>query len=311
MTQVEELWLALAHQHDRPVFRRINDIHPLDLYAGLDIGDERVLMLVSYTEPATPPDFESLEVSRTIRSDGRWVLTLRVKSSELTGPFSILCSDVVDSTSTIKSADGPAAVLARVYRWKKLLQLDHTGLSDSEARGLMGELLLLQDFVIPRFGAVPALRGWTGPSDAPQDFRLPGMAIEVKTCQTGSNKVAISSLDQLEAAGNSLFLVVTGLAESVETDGSALNLFSLVQRIKAGLGGDANALYELELRLTQAGFAEQDKAAMRYFRPERTVVFKVSEGFPRLTRNSVSHGIMDATYILDLSLCREFQSSIE
>lgn len=311
MTQVEQLWAALSRQHDRPVFRRIDDVHPLDLYAGLDVRDDRVLMLVSDGEPATPPDFESLEVSKTIRSDGRWVLVMRVKRADLSGPFSILCSDIVESTASILPADGPAAVLARVYRWKKLLQPDSTGMTDSEARGLIAELLLLQNFVIPRFGAAPGVRGWTGPSDAPQDFRLPGMTIEVKSCQTGSNRVAISSLDQLDVAGNSLFLVVIGLAESVETDTQAVSLVGLVERVRADVGADADALNQLDLLLTQAGFAEKDKAAMRFYRPDRSVAFKVCERFPRLTRSSAPLGVMDATYVLDLGLCSEFKSTLE
>jgi hypothetical protein len=49
-------------------------------------------------------------------------------------------------------------------------------------RGLLGELIILKDAIAPRFGNDAAVNGWVGPHDAPQDFLVAGIAIEVKTC---------------------------------------------------------------------------------------------------------------------------------
>lgn len=311
MSRVDELWRDLGRQQERPVFRRVDESHPLDLYAGLDVGDERTLMLLSDVEPPVPPEFESLTITKTLRADGRWVLSIRIDQPELIGPFAALCNDIIESSVAARPENGPRFVLARVYRWKKLLQLDRTGLSVAEARGLLGELLVLETIVIPRFGALAAIRGWTGPSEAPQDFRLPSLVIEVKTCQTGAVSVVISSLDQLESAVESFFLVVIAAAETTEADEAGITLAGQVGRIKNLISSDQEAMEDFELRLAQAGYSDTDAAAKKRYRPERSVSFRIRNGFPRLTRSSVPRGVKDATYTLDLSMCDDFRSMVE
>lgn len=310
MTQLESLWELLSREHERPVFRRINDVHPLDLYAGVELGEERVLMLVSQTEPPNPPEFEAIQVIKSFRGDGRWILAMRLRRPDLLTPFSRLCGDLIESTSNSGSPDGPAAVMRHLSRWKRLMQLSHSGLSDSEVRGLIGELLLLESLFMPRFGPLAAVKGWTGPGGAPQDFRLPGLAIEVKTCQYGSNKVAISSLDQLDGMGDRLLLVVTALSPSSEFDAKALTLSQLVRRVRSSLSSEQEALEELDVRLGQTGFVESDKAASVFYRPEHTVGFNVAPGFPKLTRSVVPQGLLEATYVLDLGACSRFQCDL-
>lgn len=311
MSRVDELWRGLRRQVERPVFRRVDESHPLDLYAGLDIGDHRTLMLLSDIEPPVPPEFESLTITRTLRADGRWVLSMRVDQPELAGPFTALCNDIIESLVAARADDGPRAVLARVYRWKKLLQLDQAGLSAAEARGLLGELLVLERIVIPRFGALAAIRGWMGPSEAPQDFRLPGFVIEVKTCQTGASSVVISSLDQLESTVDSFFLVVIAAAETTETDDEGITLAGQVSRVRNLIASDQEAIDDFELRLAQAGYAESDAAAKKSYRPEQSVSFRIGNDFPRLIRSSVPRGIKDATYTLNLNMCDDFRSMVE
>lgn len=190
------------------------------------------------------------------------------------------------------------------------MQLSHSGLTDSEVRGLIGELLLLESVLIPRFGSLAAVKGWTGPSGASQDFRLPRLAIEVKTCQYGSNKIAISSLDQLDGMGDRLLLAVTALSPSSEFEGNALNLNQLASRVRASLASQPDASEEFDIRLREAGFVESDKAASIFYRPEHTIGFNVVPGFPKFTRADVPQGLLEATYVLDLGACSEFQCDL-
>lgn len=307
---VEKLWAELATTVERPVFRRVDEEHALDLYVGFDQAEDRVLMLVTDIEPPEVPSFESIAISKSARSDGRWVLAVRLSRKELCEPFAMLCGDIVESTRKVSSASGASALLKRLYRWKRLLQPDRNGFSESEVRDLIGELLVLLETLIPKYGELASVHAWTGPEDAPQDFRLPEVAVEVKTRPTGAHTVVVSSLDQLDAAGAELFLVAIALDASIKDDPSAMNLVELVDRVKADLASCEEALAEFELSLRQLGFAENDLQALRFYRPGKRQVFRVGDSFPRLTRASVCAGILDAKYVLDLSQCDEFESEI-
>jgi len=70
--QVEDVWADLAINPERPIFRRVDEEHPLDLYLGLDQAEDRVLMLVNEAEPPEVPSFEAIAISKSARGDGRW-----------------------------------------------------------------------------------------------------------------------------------------------------------------------------------------------------------------------------------------------
>lgn len=309
-TPLESIWEVLARQHERPVFRRIDEVHPLDFYVGVDFENERVLMLLCDSEPPAPLLFEALQVVKSRRADGRWILAIRLNRRELVAQFSRLCGDIVEQTRGSSQPDGPAAVITHLARWKRLMQLSQSGLSDSEARGLIGELLLLESILLPKFGTTAAIKGWTGPSDAPQDFRLPGLAIEVKTCETGSNKISVSSLDQLDGMGNRLLLVINPLSAAAVDDAQAITLAKLVERVRDSIRDDPSALEDFDSRLEQVGFSDADKAASVSYRPGHAYAFEVTPEFPRLTRAVVPQGMLAATYVLDLGHCQNFRCDI-
>src|SRR5207249_4409835 len=183
----------------------------------------------------------------------RWVLKFRLVKQELVAPFARLCQDLIDESRD--KADGTGAstfLLRRLARWRKLMELTRGGFSDIDARGLIGELLFLEAVAVPRFGVEPAIKGWVGPEGSPQDFRVAGYAIEVKTCLLGSHIITISSLDQLDAGTAPLYLVVVHLSPSSQQDSSAFTLTDLVARIHR-LADDTPARSEFETRLIETG----------------------------------------------------------
>src|SRR5258708_8720148 len=254
MAHVESLWSDLMKAGDRPVYRRVDEAHPLDLYAGIEAVDGRVLMLITDDEPPSAPLFEVIEVIHSLRSDGRWVLIIRLKKEGLDLPFSRLCQDMIESTrSGCGTLSASEYLIRRLARWRRLMELSHAGLSDAEARGVIGELLILESILIPKFGQMPALLAWGGPYGSAQDFKIAGMLIEVKTCQIGSHRVRISSIERLDVASNSLSLAVVRMSVSSDRSSTAITLNKLVERIRCALSSEA-AIEEFNLRLAETGF---------------------------------------------------------
>lgn len=308
--EVKSLWSELLATHDRPVYRRVDEIHPLDLYAGIETGDERVIMLVTDTEPPSSPLFEAIEVRHSLRSDGRWVLLFRLKKLDLIIPFSGLCQDLIDSTrSGCGNLSAPEYLILRLTRWRRLMELSSAGLSDAETRGLIGELVILESILVPKFGAMPALLAWGGPYGAAQDFKIAGTLLEVKTCQLGSWRVLISSIEQLDAGTDPILLAVVRLSISSAECEAAITLNKVVERVRSSLSADT-ALDEFNLRLTEAGFDEQAKSAAVYYQIDEIRGYRVVTGFPRIVRVQVPRPVISASYVVDVSQCTNFEMEL-
>jgi hypothetical protein len=308
--EVKSLWSELLTMHDRPVYRRVDEVHPLDLYAGIETGDERVLMLVTDSEPSPSPLFEAIEVRHSLRGDGRWVLLFRLKKPDLIVPFSGLCQDLIDSTrSGSGNLSAPEYLIRRLTRWRRLMELSYTGLSDQEARGLIGELVILQSILVPKFGAMPALLAWGGPYGAAQDFKIAGTLLEVKTCQLGSWRVMISSIEQLDAGEDPIWLAVVRMSISSVQSEAAITLNMVVERVRSMLSADA-AIDEFNLRLTEAGFDEQSKSAGIYYQVDEIRGYRVVDGFPRIVRAQVPGPVVSASYVVDVSQCSNFEMEL-
>jgi hypothetical protein len=310
MTQIESLWSELLTTQEPPIYRRVDESHPLDLYAGIETEGERVLMLVTDIEPPISPVFEAIEVRHSLRADGRWVLLIRLKKPDLIVPFSHLCQDLIDSTrSDCGAVSPPEYLVRRLTRWRRLMELSYAGLSDAEARGLIGELFILESLLIPKYGATPSLLAWGGPYGAAQDFKIAGKLIEVKTCQLGSSQVAISSLEQLDGGGEPVCLAVVRMSISSDQNSTAFTLNGLVDRIRLSLSTEV-ALEELNVRLAEIGFDENDKSAAIHYQVDKIQAYRVIDGFPRIVRAQVPAPVTTVRYLVDISRCRNFEMEL-
>ena len=304
MTLIEALWSTIAgNPVSKGVFRLLDESHPLDLFAGFDPDNRRVLMLVTQHPPEELPATGAVEVTVNVRSDGGYAVLFRLARTELNELFGRLCQDLIDSTRTTKTENGAAALFQRLNRWRRLLEPGRVGLSDSELRGLYGELWFLWTVAIPVHGAMNAINGWNGPLGAPQDFQLGAGLVEVKAILPGVHHVSISSAEQLESGDSSLQLAIVALHPSKETSLPAL-IANIRQDLEASVGGMA----EFELRLAEAGYADRPEYELVQFAVDEIRFYPVRDAFPRIISSQISPGITRLTYELDLHLCGEYRS---
>ena len=71
-------------------------------------------MLLSLIEPPDPPEFEAIQVIKSFRGDGRWILAIRLRRQDLLTPFSRLCSDLIEFLQT-QAGEFDLAVAADVF----------------------------------------------------------------------------------------------------------------------------------------------------------------------------------------------------
>jgi hypothetical protein len=179
-------------------------------------------------------------------------------------------------------------------------------LSEQALRGLLGELIILRDVIAPRFTLAAAVSGWIGPQDAPQDFVIAGIAVEVKTSTPTATSLRISSLEQLDASCP-LFLANVRLSPSSGTQGAAFTPETLIAGLRQELGENTPARAEFDLRLAEAGYQELPAYAGRWYQWDGTRYYRIEGDFPRLTLPTVPAGVVAAFYDIALSICAPYE----
>jgi hypothetical protein len=299
--KIEDLWHSLRGPTVEAQ-RRIDADHPLDIYADFEPPDRPGLVLFC---PNQPPDYQSLKsihIERRQRQDGRWTLRVFLEEPKLIGVFTELCRDIIDSTRVgIDPLRAGSIVLARIERWRTLLLANPAGLNRSALRGLVGELLLLENRLLDLLGPDEAILAWTGPLGMAQDFRLPsGQRIEVKAVDRDADKVLVNGLGQLDGGGNPLQLAVVRLEDTGRDAPGALSVPLLIGRLRMRLADFPSALQSFNSLLRFAGWDDSDEGGQVVVRLVRIDEYEVDATFPRLTSATVPPGVLDATYSIIL-----------
>lgn len=303
------MWREIATQSSRTgLFRRVDDTHPLDLYAGIDHQGNRVLLLVARDPPPSLPSPGIVEVTCNQRGDAEWAIIVQLARQDFVEIFGRLCQDLIDSTRESTREQGGELLLRRLNRWRRLLEAgNRRTLSEAELRGIIGELWFLLNVALKRAGADAAVRGWLGPLAAPHDFLLNASLVEIKTCVPGSQDVTIASLQQLDGGGEPLYLCVVWLAPATSTTPDAFTPAVLVTGIRQNIEASQAASTEFELRLADTGYADGEEYGRAWYQVTSTRYFHVREDFPRIVRTAVPEAVHKVCYAVDLRYCAQFE----
>jgi hypothetical protein len=305
---IDELWKELASAPEHPASRRVDEIHPFDLFALIGPMGEPGLLLVTIEKPPVPRQYNAVVISRSLRPDSRWILLVQLRRNELRPLFAALCHDLIESSRKVPDKVFPSEFLMqRLERWKRLMEAARSDLlSPEELRGLMGELLLLAKVAIPQWGPDAAVSGWQGPFEAPHDFTFSDVNIEVKTLFPGATRIRVSSLEQLETFSSRLVLAIMVLAPALKDTKDSITPAGLVKYIKSMLDTD-EALSDFQMRLAAVGYVDRDEYEEMSFHLQKIRFFEVSDSFPRIRKLSVPPGIDSVSYNVDLTFCGQLE----
>ena len=189
--------------------------------------------------------------------------------------------------------------LERVSAWQDFMKRGRHHLTIESQTGLFGELSLLKDLIELGFKE-EAIKTWDGPLNGLQDFHIGFGAIEVKSTISKDGFIAkIGSLDQLsDSTYKPLYLVGKKLALSP----TGITLSMLIHEIRIALGGDLSLLSNFEGRLLRSGYLDMHSVAYdRLLVVEKSLMYEIDEGFPRLTPQMVNPLVKSAKYEIEIS----------
>lgn len=217
---LEEKWKLLTSDAAGYKSLRI-DAHCIpDLFIGIYNSVTRCLILklpAGYEADFQPT--EKAHLSLELFPDMKWVV-LKL----LDNRFSDLFNDLILSLYSrlwdkLDANDYCPELISTFQKWSEFfderIQLQ---LSEETISGIFGELVILKDFMAstPSSGVNDLLYAWTGPFHHRHDFSFGQRDIEVKTKDTLTTDILISSEYQLQAEpGNRLELYVVSLVREL------------------------------------------------------------------------------------------------
>lgn len=325
MVTVADTWEVINGEgHAEPGWhaRRIRMGSVCDIRASVRAPDCAVAVLFEIAARSVPPGadmpgcvgFELMVEPIDPGPNGRVRICLVLRDQRYRDVFATLAEDVVGVVSAASSE--PQAVkllLGRLHTWERFIsRFGPDRLSDERQIGLYAELRFLSDEVIPLSSAAAVVRAWRGPFMEAQDFHFRAVGVEVKsTASRNPTTFHVSNFDQLDNGSLEDLLVFYASVEADALAGDSLP--QLVAAIRTTLSSsDPAAASEFDAALIEAGYLDAHAAHYdRVFRVRQILWLKVEEGFPRLIRSTVPHGISAASYSVSLDACAPYAISAE
>lgn len=282
---------------------RLGDNKNLSLYLGKDDSGNYAF---EFRGKYSPVKISSSDVILVGQYKGKETYTLRfsLDNKDLLEYFCTFCEDLFESTKNINDdASAYKQLSERYFSWRKLFRPHAGSMSDSEIVGLLGELLFMDESMIPEWGVPIALSSWTGPEKTHKDFSTDDIWYEIKTINSGKNTVRISSLEQLDSEKEG-YLVVYDL-EKMSPTFNGLKLNHLVQKLLYKMGATYREEFITKLSLYNYDFSPN------YDNFVYSVVgcstYVVKENFPRLSRKNIPSEIDKVQYEINLSDIEEYK----
>jgi hypothetical protein len=295
------------------VVRRVDEKSPWHFFWGLDQNGACLLMLRLSTKPTSLrrlPRLKGVDVVLSSPPIGP-CLVIRLLDTDLKDIFYQLCTDIlVTAEKAASELDLLELTINRTWRWHYLLKGGGSALLNAaEQLGLLGELHVIENHLLPVLSPESALESWRGPYGAAQDFVIGSVAIESKVFGPVPNdSVFINSEHQLDSTGLiHLFLYATRFMPSSEDVAESFTLTDVVTRVWQIVAANGFEYQErFNALLSAAGFRREDDYSPWRWRHRETTVYEVRESFPRLTPSTIPMEVSNTRYSLALNQCSQY-----
>lgn len=289
--------------------RLINPDWNIKVYKGNNKAGNRIYFIISSLEPKSLISTKLIDVEKLYdysRNEWSLLFTLKSNSNSSLDMFKYIFKDILNSVNfNVSERKSLVDLCTRYEHWQQLLSRLPDSFGRLKQQGLLAELLVLRDNLIPNYGVDKALEMWQGPKGAKQDFILPESWIEVKSTNLGKREIHISSLEQLDSPISDGELSVVTLQESNAYDANAICLSTVIDEIESEINDDLLAI-DFKEKLLLVGYG-QNKENELYFRVCDIESYCVNEEFPMIKRNDISTAITKVSYTLNLEAISNFK----
>lgn len=297
-----------SSRSEEDVLIRVDAEHPLDFFIGKDDESNRVLVLISDYEPSKISSSKSLTVLKNNRAiDGRWAIKIKLVNSEFSDVFLHLCVDLIEACSIVENElQGVEIFVSRFTKWQKMMESGFEEMSISVIKGLIGELLFIDEILFNRIDMGTAITSWLGPEGSDRDFVFCDTWVEIKTIGVGKDSVKISSLDQLDISQIG-YLGVIRLEKTSSSDKDGFSFNGIIDMISKKLETLPNIRFLFKEKLLKLGYRYRENYNNMHFVYRGINFYQVDESFPKLIPENVRVEIIKAIYSLSLTAIEDWK----
>lgn len=292
-------------------FTRIKREYFLDIYLGFNRDYRPTLLILFDFDQEINLASSLISVHLGKRNDGKKTLSFTLLDSKYIELFSWFCLDLINSSRHFSDQKkGVNFICERYKKWQKMLSKTNGFLlRENEIKGLLGELFFLKNNLSKRYGYEKSLQSWIGPNRAYQDFVCEDCWYEIKSTSSGSNRVKISSIEQLDTETEGK-LVVIFLDKTSYADFNKISINSYVEEIKKELP-EERLITLFEDRLLDLGyhyFHEYDKYSFKY---SGHSIYRVNRKFPCIRDQAIPKSVCNVKYDLLLDSIYDWREKCE
>lgn len=282
-------------------WKRVGDSHPINLYYG---KDEKYRNAIEFTGQFCVNrkihSSVAIDITHYSNKDGGKSIVFSLLDNKLLRPFCDFLNTMIEATnlSCQSNQDAYNSICEVYFIMQKMFRSSSEILTESEIKGLIGELLFLRDALIPLYGPTKSLNSWTGSEKTRKDFSLDNEWYEIKAIDFGKDTVHISSIEQLDSPieGELVIFQLERMAE--EFDGITLN--RLVKSLMDSLVS-INDRDMLASKLSDTKYSIHPKYDEYVYNLRSMDRYQVNDSFPRLSRAKIPTAISKATFDLTIS----------
>lgn len=275
--------------------------HFQEWFLGWTENGNKELVLLTQASAKITENFSSRFISITERKaqTGKYFLSFVLMDESVYDVYLKLCEDLIEQLKEIKdSSIALKVVLERFRLWQRMLEKKRV--SDSVYKGLLGELIILQELIKEGNKPFDVINAWTGPEFTEQDYVFPFKWYEVKAVTSGAMVVTINSAGQLDHPGDGWLCVVLLDKDSPKTKDS-ISVKSYFDHLKTTLlNNNPKAIQLLEDKLIQFEYYILAQDDVFWFKYIRTLRYKVTEDFPKLTHEIKRMEMQSIKYNLNI-----------
>lgn len=303
---LQRKWSSIDYKNGG--FLQLDTQHPIEWHIGYQSISQKTLLLVCAMEIGAFESSKSMAVTRRKReADNRWTLSFELIRNEQEDVFAIFCSDIIEHSRSVSSEkEALELVISRYKQWSRLLESQKSGVMDENSRkGLFGELLFLRERIEESDSALTAIQGWVGADGADQDFIYENSWYEIKSVGVSARKVTISSIEQLECAGEGE-LVIMRIDKTAPDKVGALSLNDAVRQICGMLSDASGSLDLFRSKLSAYGYIDLKEYSEQKYCYSGSQRYGISDNFPRIIRKNIPTQVESLHYELGVSSLSEW-----
>ncbi|WP_162242715.1 PD-(D/E)XK motif protein [Dyadobacter sp. Leaf189] len=326
--KLDDLWSELEAEarqitEDGILKRLLNSNSACTMYAGVQRPSLNRLFLMQAPRILFPskehmPELRGFDLNVHVTGEEpetHATIILSANDPVFNEVFSVMLVNLYESLQSCSSErQAMHTFLQKLGQWREFFERNSiNGLSEMAQRGLYGELYFLKKFILTKEDYfISGILGWTGSKNRQHDFQFGDIALEVKTCITKQHqKMQIANEQQLDETLVA-YLYLFHLSLSV-IESHVNTLPAIITDIREMIQSVYGALSHFESALMERGYLDihNDLYLPRGYAVREENIFRVVDGFPRLTERDLPIGVGDLSYSISVAECKKFTAPFD